>query len=56
MKIHLLIRYDGIWEEIESITCDDEEGKEYASLRNCYNMRREGGFKWKYEIINMEEK
>ena len=54
MKIYMLIRSKGIWEEIESITCDDTEGKEYDSLRNCYNMRREGGFKWKVEIIDME--
>ena len=54
MKIYMLIKSKGIWDEIESITCEDSEGKEYDSIRNCYNMRREGGFKWKVEIIDME--
>ena len=54
MKIYMLIRSKGIWEEIDSITCEESKGKEYESLRNCYNMRREGGFKWKVETIELK--
>ena len=52
MKIYMLIKDDGIWETIEEIKYDDVG--ELESLRNCYAMRKEGGFKWKLEIIDME--
>ena len=52
MKIYMLIKDDGVWETIEEIKYDDVG--ELESLRNCYNMRKECGCKWKVEIIDMK--
>ena len=48
----MLIKDDGVWETIEEIKYDDVG--ELESLRNCYNMRKECGCKWKVEIIDMK--
>lgn len=57
MKIYMLIKYNGIYEEIEGIYADEDNiitSGEIESLRNNYAMIKKDEMRWKIEVIDFD--
>ena len=55
MKIYMLVKYNGIYEEIEGIYVDEDNiiiSGEIESLRNNYAMIKKDEMRWKIEVID----
>ena len=55
MKIYMLVKYNGIYEEIEGIYTDEDNiitSGEIESLRNNYAMIKKDEMRWKIEVID----
>ena len=57
MKIYMLVKYNGVYEEIESIHTDEDNiitSGEIESLRNNYAMIKKDKMRWKIEVIDFD--
>ena len=57
MKIYMLIKYNGIYEEIEGIYADEDNiitSGEIESLRNNYAMIKKDEMRWKIEVVDFD--
>ena len=57
MKIYMLVKYNSVSEEIESIHTDEDEiirSGELESLRNNYALKKEGAMRWRIEVIELD--
>ena len=57
MKIYMLVKYNGIYEEIEGIYADEDNiitSGEIESLRNNYAMIKKDEMRWKIEVIDFD--
>ena len=57
MKIYMLVKYNGIYEEIESIYADEDNiiiSGEIESLRNNYAMIKKDEMRWKIEVVDFD--
>ena len=50
----MLVKYNGVYEEIESIHTDEDNCvAELESLRNNYALTKRNNFKWKIDVIEL---
>ena len=57
MKIYMLIKYNGVYEEIEGIYADEDNiitSGEIESLRNNYAMIKKDKMRWKIEVVDFD--
>lgn len=57
MKIYMLVKYNGVYEEIEGIYADEDNiitSGEIESLRNNYAMIKKDEMRWKIEVIDFD--
>lgn len=57
MKIYMLIKYNGIYEEIEGLYADEDNiitSGEIESLRNNYAMIKKDEMRWKIEVVDFD--